>query len=490
MFLCGGKRFRKARVEYLQVPKAQASKQGKRKPSVFVRSFGCASNVADGEVLAGCLAEAGFELAHSISEADVVVFNTCAVKGPTENRAVELLRRIPKDKRLVVAGCLPLINWQRLCSEVRFDGVVGPSFGEDIVGVVSRVLSGKRVVCLEDVAESRPCLGLPRVRVNPVVGIVPVCYGCLGVCAYCCVRFARGQLRSYNPEEVVTRIREDLDSGVREVWLTGQDLSVYGSDLGVDVASLLQNVLSIEGVSSFWARVGMMTPKGLIQEDFALCKRLCSVYSKGREESKEDAKVKKKGRLFWFLHLPVQSGDDEVLRLMRRGYNVEDFKRVVQMFRRACSNLTLATDVIVGFPSESEQAFRNTLRLIEEVKPDVVNVSKFFARPGTEAAHMVQTQPTLRVEPSEVKARSEEVSKLARRVAFEKNRAWVGWEGKILIDEKGKVKGSWVGRNYAYKPIAVKSKRNLLGEILPVRIVETHSTYLLGETVNKSVRGF
>ncbi len=173
-------------------------------------------------------------------------------------------------------------------------------------------------------------------------------------------------------------------------------------------------------------------------------------------------------KIFKFLHLPVQSGDDTVLQYMRRFYTAAEFKGIVETFRDEFPELTLATDVIVGFPGETEEAFENTLKLLEEVKPDVVNVSKFFARPKTVAARMKDGL----VDREEIKRRSTVAAELAKRLSAERNRRWVGWSGEVLVDEKGKVEGSWVGRNFAYKPIVIKSTDNLLGKTLKVKVVE------------------
>lgn len=441
---------------------------------VFVRGFGCSASLADSEVLAGCLVRAGFKLAVDVGEADVVVVNTCAVKGPTEDRVVSFLKRVPAEKRLIVAGCLPLINFGRLDREVRFDGVVGPAFGDRIVGVVRRVLNGERVVALEGAVTSKPSLDLPRVRVNPFVGVIPISYGCLGSCAYCCVQFARGSLRSYCPEEVAARVRRDVEDGVREVWLTSQDNACYGFDLGLNLAELLRVVCRVKG--NFLIRVGMMK----VDHVLPILDELTDVYQAfGGEERFERlcSGQEDEGCIFHFLHLPVQSGDDGVLAGMRRGYGVGDFKNAVGAFKRKLGeSLTISTDVIVGFPGETEEAFERTLRLLEEVKPDIVNVSKFFARPGTEAETMGP-----KVAPRIVKDRSRRASALARRISLERNRGWIGWEGSVFIDEKGTKPNTWVGHNYAYKPVVVRSKRNILGRFLRVKIKGAHPTYLEGE---------
>jgi tRNA A37 methylthiotransferase MiaB len=234
---------------------------------VLVKSYGCSANQADGEALAGCLQAAGFELAESISEANVLVYNCCAVKGPTENRMIETLKRLPKAKKVVVAGCLPLISFDRLHREVRFDGVVGPAAGRRIVEVVKRVCSGEKAVALDGALSAKPDLCLPRVSGNPVVSVVPVSHGCLGACSYCCVVFARGRLRSCSVAEVIERFRVDLAAGSREFWVTSQDAACYGKDVGANLAELLKAVCGLEG--DFRVRVGMMTPNlvlGMLNE--------------------------------------------------------------------------------------------------------------------------------------------------------------------------------------------------------------------------------
>jgi threonylcarbamoyladenosine tRNA methylthiotransferase CDKAL1 len=426
---------------------------------VLVRSFGCSTNQADGSVLAGCLAGAGHELVGSVSSADLVVYNTCAVKGPTEDRMIEVCRRLPEGKKLIVAGCLPLINLERLQAEVKFDGVAGPAAGESIVRLASSVLSGERLKALDGRSDRMPKLSLPRVQQSSVVSVVPIGYGCLGSCAYCCVVLARGRLRSYAVKEIVERVVEDVGRGFREFWLTSQDTACYGKDVDTSLAELLDSICRIDG--NFRVRVGMMTPNMVM----SILDELIEVF---RSE-----------KIFKFVHLPIQSGDDRILKRMRRSHSVDDFKRIVETFRARFPELTVATDVICGFPGEGEGDFERTLHLIEEVKPDVVNVSKFFARPRTAGAEMKRDF----LPASEIKRRSGAAAALARQIAYETNKQWVGWRGEILIDEVGKASGSWVGRNVAYKPVTVKSADNLLGKTLSVRVTNAFPTYLVGEIV-------
>jgi MiaB/RimO family radical SAM methylthiotransferase len=248
-----------------------------------------------------------------------------------------------------------------------------------------------------------------------------------------------------------------LDSGAREVWLTGQDVACYGRDIGVNLVDLLQKVCEIEG--EFLVRVGMMTPLYVLD----MLPQLVEMFQNEH--------------IFKFLHLPVQSGDDEVLRHMNRFYSVADFKRIVETFRATLPTITIATDVICGFPSENSEAFERTIRLIEDVKPDIVNVSKFFPRPKTAAERMKPNFSLL-----EMNERSRRMADLVRRISSVKNKTWMGWEGKILVDEKGKVPGTWIGRNFACKPVVVKNATEpLLGKFLNVRVTKTFQTYLEAE---------
>lgn len=425
---------------------------------VFVKSHGCSTNLSEGAVLAGCLARAGYEIVDSDLSADVVVLNTCAVKEPTENRMIEIAKQVSPQKKLIITGCLPMVNFERLKKEVRFSGAVGPAAGEIIVDVVRRVLAGETIVKIDQPSDL-PDLCLPRIQSNPVISVVPVSNGCLGSCSYCCVVFARGYLKSYAIPDIIERVERDLESKMREIWVTSQDIACYGKDEGTNLAKLLSSLLQIR--KDFKIRVGMMTP------------------NKAKEILGELIEAYKDERIFKFIHLPVQSGDDGILQDMGRSYSINDFKVVVEAFKTKFPKITLATDVICGYPGESKEAFEKTLKLLREVRPDVVNVSKFFARPNTVAAKMRADF----VPSSEMKHRSAQASLLAKTLSFENNRCWLGWSGDVLVDEVGKVPSSWVGRNFAYKPVVVKTASTLLGKVVNVRIVKTFPTYLKADLI-------
>jgi MiaB-like tRNA modifying enzyme len=435
-----------------------------QKHKIHIKNYGCSSNIADGQTLAGCLTQAGYSLIDNETDADLIIYNTCAVKGPTENRIISAIKQAPADKKVLVAGCLPKISFERLQKETRFDAAVGPALGEKIVDIVEAVFLGKNIVKLDALKEMPP-LTLPKMRKNPAVSIIPINFGCLGNCAYCCVVQARGKLRSYSIEEIVHRIQTDYEAGTREFWLTSQDTASYGRDIKTDLAALLCAVGNIKG--DFRVRVGMMTPNLVtdIQE------RLIGAF--------ENQKI------FKFIHLPVQSGDDNVLKSMRRFYTAGEFKATVEAFRETFPDLTLATDIIVGYPGESKQAFNTTLELMREVEPDVTNVSKFFARPKTPAWNLNEGL----VDKEETKRRSAVAAELAKQISTKRNQCWAGWEGEVLFDEAGKVANSWVGRNFSYKPIAVKSCESLLGKTVKVKVTQAAETYLMGKVIKPKDNG-
>jgi len=421
---------------------------------VYVKSFGCSTNFADGEVIAGCLSDAGYEIVDSPENADVLIYNTCAVKTPTENKMITVLKKRLKNRKLIVAGCLPLINFERLKREIKFDGVIGPAPGLEIVNVVNDVVQGKNVVLLEK--GFKPSLSLPRIAGSSIVKIIPISYGCTSSCSYCCVRFARAPLRSYSHDEVLNQIRQALSRGASEIWLTAQDSACYGRDIGTNLAALLKRVVELD--DEFFVRVGMMNPSYVLD----IMQELIDVY--------------KDEKIFKFLHLPVQSGDDDVLKLMNRSYSVETFKSIISTFREKMPQLTVSTDIICGFPGESDQAFEKSIRLVKEIEPDIVNVSRFFPRPGTPAEKMKG------VIGWKIKERSEKMAETARKISLERNKAWLGWRGEVLIDEKGKG-NSRIGRNFAYKPIVVRSENNMLGKRLFLQVKNAFPTYLEAQKI-------
>lgn len=421
---------------------------------IFAEAYGCSSNFADYEIALGLLKEAGFEFVKDSKKSDLNIIFTCTVKVPTAQRMIHRITELTKTKKpLIVAGCMPKTE-RRIIEKINPNAsMLGPDSIEKIVDVVKTALKKRKIIFTEDLRKPKLCL--PRVRRNPVIGIIPISIGCLNNCSYCSVKFARGILFSYPIQDITKEVRQAVKAGCKEFYLTSQDNGCYGFDIGTTLHELISEVCKMEG--KFFVRVGMMNPLHTKQ----FLGKLIESY--------------KNEKIFKFLHIPVQSGSNRILELMNRGYKVEDFLDIAEKFRKEFSKLTLATDIIVGFPSETEEDFNKTMKLIEKIKPDIINISKFGARLGTMAAKMKQLPTQI------VNRRSKELFELERKIALEKNKKWIDCEGEILIDEIGRINHTWIGRNFAYKPVVVSSKEKLLGKFVNVKIIGAKSNYLLGE---------
>jgi threonylcarbamoyladenosine tRNA methylthiotransferase CDKAL1 len=302
-------------------------------------------------------------------------------------------------------------------------------------------------------------INLPRMRKNSVVGIIPILNSCANYCAYCSVRYVKGKLFSYSMPDIEAEALKALNSGCRELWITSQDNAAYmlEKEKTSRLPELLENLLLID--KKFFVRVGMMNPMHLLD----ILEPMVKVY--------------KNDKVFKFLHVPVQSGNNQILESMKRKYPVEDFRKIVNMFRNNIPNLTLSTDIICGFPGETEGQFNDSLKLVKELRPDLLNISRFQARPGTEAAKMEG-----QIDGGTTKKRSRLLTDIFTNISRMSNEKWLNWKGEILIDEKGKL-DTWVGRNSSYKPIIVRGDVKL-GDYVKVKINSITPYDLRGEIIN------
>jgi len=413
---------------------------------IHIRTFGCTLNQSDSEVMAGLLVKAGHELVSNPGDADLVLFNTCTVKDNPEKRFFSELERVRElKKKVVVAGCVPQADPYN--EFLRNISLVGVRNLNNIVKAVEETRKSRVVRFLDFV--NKPRLNLPKIRMNPVVEIIPLCAGCLGECSYCKTRFARGRLMSYDARSIKKQFENAVNDGVKEVWLTSQDNGAYGRDINSSLPELLKNLLTIKG--EYRVRLGMLNPEHALE----FLGELIDIY--------------KHPNMFRFVHLPVQSGSNRILGLMNRKYRVEDFVRLVKKFRREIPNITIATDIICGFPGETTEDFEKTYELLEELRIPVVNLTKFCARPGTPAKKMKQLDTRI------IKKRSKMLVELQARIID--NKEWLGWQGSIIIDEIGK-HNSFVGRNDYYKPVVVRNAKLRIGDVIEVRVKRVMQNYL------------
>ena len=415
---------------------------------IHVEAYGCSASSADSEMISGLIVNGGHTVAESAAESDLSVIVTCSVKDATANRMIHRIKSLGSGP-LVVAGCLPKAEPKTVERFAPGASMMGPGSIGRTLQVVESALGGVRTVALEDTDLSK--VGLPRVRLNPAVGIIEIASGCMSECTFCQTKLAKGGLTSYRVGDIVRQAEADVADGCKEIWLSSTDNGCYGLDIGSDLPELIDAVSAVP--RDFMIRVGMMNPMYMPR------------IRDGLLSSFENERV------YRFLHVPVQSGSNRVLADMRRGHTAETFRDVVKRFRRKFGRFTISTDIIVGFPTETTSDFEETVRLLEETRPDIVNLSRYSARPGTPAAEMEQ------VDVAEVKRRSKRIFELSCRISLEHNREWIGWSGPVVFGETAE--DGVRGRNYAYKPVFVGEPTDI-GSVHTVEITSATNHSLVG----------
>lgn len=406
---------------------------------IFFKTYGCSLNQADSLIMQELLSD--YPKASDESDAGIIIVNTCAVKEPTENKIIKYLQDLPKDKKVILTGCLASYRTGFLKKKFKYS-LVGCDNIFDIVKVVKGFMK-------ESVSRSkRSKVNVVPISKNEVVEIIPVCQGCLGECSYCATKIARGDLYSYPFKSIISHVSKALKRGVREFWFTAQDLGAYGRDINTNIVDLIREVLKLEGF--FKVRLGMMNPKYAIE------------HVKGLVEVLNNPKCYK------FIHLPVQSGSNRILKLMKRDYSREDFIKLCNDLSSKVSDLTISTDVIIGFPTESSVDFNQTLDLIRLVKPGVLNISRYWRRKGTEAAKMKGLKTSI------VKLRVKSLKSLHEMISYSINSVYFKRFVNVLIDEEGR------GRTDNYKIVKLEEE---LGDYVKCLITGFSTTSLVGKTL-------
>lgn len=424
--------------------------------NIYIETFGCTFNQADSEILAGLLLERGNELVDEPEDAEIMIINTCYVKQPTEQKVVNRIMKLQQEfpqKRLVIGGCMVEIDQEKIEKIAPEASWIGPHRINSAPDMVKSIRDGKIVRLTGFDSTSKVCL--PKIRSNPLINIVQICEGCNGACSFCCTRIARGRLHSY-PVELIKQETEDaVGDGCLEIQLTAQDTAAYGKDSGTSLPELVNAVTSAPG--KFKVRVGMMHPKSI------------------KDKVDELIEAFKSDKVYKFIHIPLQSGNDQVLADMNRGHSVQEFLDIVTRFRREIPEISLATDIIVGYPTETEQAFQDTLNIVEEIQPDFLHISKYHHRPGSNSSKLQE------IEHQNMKKRSKKLNDLKSAIAIHNNERFVGEVLPVLITDTGS-KGGVLGRTNSYKTVVVDDVP--LGSFVDVKITEAKNTYLKGHVVS------
>ena len=409
----------------------------------FVESYGCTMNFGEGEQLSKKMESLGHTRVNSPDEADIVILNTCTVVDTTEKKMIHRMGELKQEgKEIIVTGCMAKVQPKRISIRLPESMIIPPDQYD--------LFSGK----VESAFGCAPCTETYEFGAS---AILPIAQGCLGNCSYCITRFARGVLKSYQEDELLNEFKSMLDSGVKEILVTAQDTACYGRDIDTDLPTLLRRFLEFEG--EYRIRIGMMNPNNLdrILDDLM--------------DVMEDERV------YRFLHIPVQSGSNSVLEKMRRHYTVDRFMGIVNRLRERYPDISIATDLITGFPGETERDHEKSIKLIKDLHADTVNITRFSVRPGTDAATMKN-----QIHGNISKERSTELTETKMSVEGDINSTLIGQRYRALVTENGRP-GTMIARNRNYRPIGIEADIPI-GTFIDVEITGSAPTHLVGRIVN------
>jgi len=423
---------------------------------IFIETYGCSANLNNSEIIKGLILQSGLELTSNPELADVLIINTCIVKEPTEKKIEARILELEKlNKPLIIAGCMPDVRKNELQKNNLY--LLSNHQIKSIIKLIRKISENNYIENDFFINSKEIKLNLPKSNEVKKIGITQILEGCLGQCNFCITRFAKGKLFSYPQEDIIKNIQADLKNGCKEIWLTSQDNSAYGLDRGKnELIELLRKILAIDG--KFRIRLGMMNPNHVLP----ILKDLVEIY--------KDEKIYK------FLHIPLQSASNNILKSMNRFYKKQDFLDIIKKFRKQIPNITIATDIIVAYPGETQEDYQETLNLVKEIQPDVLNLAKYWSMKGTPAAELKQ------VPKKEAKRRVVELMCLFRKVLLEKNKLWINKPVSVLVYDK--FNNNYLARSPEYKLVLFKSQKNLLGKIIKVKIIKTEQNHFIGELIN------
>lgn len=440
-------------------------------PLAFVETYGCAQNENDSERLRGMLADMGYGFCDDPKKADLVLYNTCAVRENAELRVFGNLGALKhlkaKKPSLIIGVCGCMIQQPHIADQIRkkykhVDMVFGTHVLYKFPQFLDEALRDTRVVDIED-SEGRIFEGISSKRDKPPLAKIPIMYGCNNFCTYCIVPYVRGRERSRSVDNILNEVREVAAQGYKEVMLLGQNVNSYGNDLsdGISFAKLLEEVCRVDGIK----RVRFMTshPKDISDELIEVMAR-------------EDKICKQ-------LHLPVQCGSDRILKKMNRSYTRDKYLDIVRKVRKKMPDIVLTSDVIVGFPGETQEDFEGTMDILRQVEYDMIFSFIYSKRKGTPAAEMEDCLT------AEEKHRNfERMVEFQNEISKKKNDAYFGKTEKVLVEGESKTNPEFLsGRTDGGKIVNFRGDGSLVGEMVDVKITQVKTWSLLGEIVQNRI---
>ena len=435
-------------------------------PLAFVHSYGCQQNVNDGERIKGVLVDIGYGLCDKPEDADLILFNTCAVREHAEQRVfgnVGALKGLKEKKRgLMIGLCGCMANQKHVVEKLRksypyVDLVFGVDGIDTLPQLIAQKLQKHKRVLMEPAQRPVIVENIPIRRESEFRAWLPIMYGCDNFCTYCIVPYVRGRERSRRPEDIVAEARELVAAGCKDITLLGQNVNSYGKDLGlgVDFADLIRMINDIPG--EFLIRFMTSHPKDATEKLF-----------KTMAECEKCAHQ---------LHLPVQSGNDRVLKAMNRNYTAEKYLAQVKLARSYMPDLVITTDIIVGFPGETDEEFEDTIKLCDEVRYDAMFTFIYSKRVGTPAASMPDAATR-----EDKQRRFDRLLEAANRVSAEKHAEYIGKTVRVLVDgETGKDEYNLSSRTNGGRLVHLSGDKSLIGQFIDVKITSGNTWALYGK---------
>ena len=411
-------------------------------PRIYIETYGCSANRSESEIIAGILEKQGMEIVDSSDSADIAIINTCVVKQPTETKIFYRIRKLNEEgKKIIVAGCMPEVRQKEIMRLFPDACLVSTHQIKNIPEAIQALMSKQRRYFVGKSKEENICM--PRHRHNKFIAIIEISKGCTGGCTYCAVKGVKGELFSYSSKSIIKEIKTAVSDGCKEIWLTSQDCGCYGKDKGETLVHLLKEIEKVPG--EFRIRVGMMNPEHILTmlDDLIECF--------------------KNPRVYKFLHIPIQTGSDKILKSMGRKYQAKDTLKIISGFRKEIPEINIWTDIIIGFPGENEEDSKATIDILEKIKPGFTNISKFGAMKNTPAAIMEQ------VDRETINKQARKITEICERIQLNNNKQHIGLKKKILITERGN-KGTLKGRDMSFKQIVLKDSDGKIGDLVEKRI--------------------
>ncbi len=428
---------------------------------LYVKTFGCQMNVYDSNRMIQALALHGYNQTDKPEQADILLLNTCHIREKASEKLFSEIGRLAKQKKksalIIVAGCVVQAEGREILRRSPLiDIAVGPQNYHELPAMIARYQRGKGRLIQADFPVESKFDALPMPKTSNANAFLAIQEGCDNFCSYCVVPYTRGCEYSRPSTDILAEAKALVKAGAKEIMLLGQNVNCWHGDQGRDLGDLIRDVAKIRGLKRI--RYTTSYPSKITQN-------LINTHA--------DTK-----KLMPYIHLPIQSGSDRILRAMNRQYTVAEYEKIIADFRAVRPDIAISSDFIVGFPGETEEDFEETLRLVERVKYASSFSFKFSARPGTPASLMKNQIP------EEVKTRRlMKLQKLLQSQQRAFNEATVGKELDVLLTERGKQRGQLVGYTPYMQGTVVKAPLKMLGEIVKVRITSASATALTGEIV-------